>query len=147
MTAAVVAQQSISSHPVSRKRPRITVVLLSRGEENALERAVTLLRDAVGAMNAELLIVRDDESLLPSDRERMTRLAHNARCLVAFAPSGGSRHALADAAMALATGDIIALRDDVAVTDADWLRPFAQALDRGPRQLADREVTPVALVD
>ncbi|MGQ0646186.1 MAG: hypothetical protein ACT4P7_01375 [Gemmatimonadaceae bacterium] len=107
-------------------RARLSVVLLSTGDQEELERAVLSVRDAVFALSGQLVIVREEAQGV--GRDRVQRLAQQHRCAFTFADPGSGRAYLTDAGMRLATGDIVAVRDDVRVQDGDWLSAFARSV-------------------
>ncbi len=95
------------------------MVLLSLGSRNELERAVSVLTPSLRRFGAQLVVARaDDDATAPGLNQDMP---------VSFirAPKGTDRAALCDMAMAAATGDIVALREDTSVRDSEWMESFS----------------------
>jgi hypothetical protein len=105
-----------------RDRATLSVVLLSSGSANELERAINVLMPTVRRFGAEVVVARAcataSTTLLHEHPE--VRLVH--------LPLGSTRTELCDAAMTLVRGDIVALREDVAVRDDAWLHSFRASL-------------------
>jgi hypothetical protein len=105
-----------------RDRATLSVVLLSSGSVSELERALGVLLPTVRRFGAEVVVAR-------ASAHATTSLSHeHPDVRIVHAPLGSTRTELCDAAMAVANGDIVALREDVAVRDADWLHSFRASL-------------------
>jgi hypothetical protein len=105
-----------------RDRATLSVVLLSSGSVSELERAIGVLLPTVRRFGAEVVVAR-------ASAHATTSLLHeHPEVHVVHAPLGSTRTELCDAAMAVANGDIVALREDVAVRDAEWLYSFGASL-------------------
>jgi hypothetical protein len=127
--------------------PSLSIVVLSTGSESDLERAMAYVGGVTRRLGAELIVVRAEEDR--QARDRIAVIAESRRFLVRFTESGTARAGLADAGMRAATGDIVAVREDVSCLDGDWLRPFADRLATGldaPLGLDDVRVAPRAPV-
>ena len=122
-------------------RPKISVILLSSGSIDQLERAVTAVSDAIFALNAQLVIVREESQ--DGRPEAALRIANLHRCQLAFAEQGSDRAALAARGLELVTGDIVTLRYDDHVGQGDWLDAFARGTP-GTRQSAPMDERIVA---
>lgn len=77
-------------------------------------------------LNAELIVVRGEHDRLA--QERLAVVANARRFQLCFCEPGTARAGLADRGMRAASGDIVAVREDSACLDGDWLRPFAERL-------------------
>ncbi len=105
--------------------PTLSIVLLSTGTEDVLERALLAISDAAFEMSAEVLVIRDDAA--PA-ADRVKRMAAMHGVEVVFAPANSDRAAMSDLAMVRAHGDIVAVRSDAAVNGDEWLTRFARRL-------------------
>lgn len=119
---ALTSDRVVSSR-VSREGASLSVVLLSLGNRNDLERAVSVLTPSLQRFGAQLVVARED------DEVPMTALSRE-NLAVSFvrAPKGSNRAQLCDLGMSVATGDIVALRDDVAVSDSEWMECFSSSV-------------------
>lgn len=108
------------------QRPRLSVVLISRGDELSLERALLAITDMACALDAQMVVVREAPD--GPARDRVQRLTQMHGCAIAFTEPGVSRIAMSEAAMKVVTGDIVTLRDDVSIVDGEWLGVFAGSL-------------------
>jgi hypothetical protein len=105
-----------------RDRATLSVVLLSSGSVGELERAIGVLLPTVRRFGAEVVVAR-------ASAHATTSLMHeHPEVRIVHAPLGSTRTELCDAAMTIANGDIVALREDVAVRDAEWLHSFRASL-------------------
>ena len=120
-------------------RPRLSVLLLSAGDDCTLERALSAVSDAVFALGAQLIIARKEASA--AGRERVQRLAQQHRCAVAFVDAGCDRVAMSREALRLVTGDILAIRDASVVNDSSWLEGLARAHGLEANRDLDHQVT------
>lgn len=117
----------MSNHVVhghaSRISATLSVVVLSTGSRSDLERAIQVITPSVRRYGAQLIVARADDGL-PS----APVLREHPKAAFVRVPKGASRSQLCDAGMAAATGDIVALRDDSAVSGADWLDSFSDTV-------------------
>jgi hypothetical protein len=114
-------------------KPSLSVILVSEGTRLDLERAVRLIAPSIQAVQAQLVIVRRNaESTLDFS------LADVGRVEVLRATDDCPRSDMLAMGMRAAQGDIVAVKDDLAVRDADWLsgcrRAVADTMD--PRAAA-----------
>lgn len=117
-TQASLSDRSVNTR-FSRDRASLSVVLLSMGSRNDLERAVTVLTPSLRRFGAQLVVARaEDDVTAPSMNQDLS---------VSFirAPKGANRAELCDLGMAAATGDIVALREDTSVRDSEWMESFS----------------------
>lgn len=119
--------------------PSLSIVLLSTGTEDALEKALLAISDAAFEMSAEVLVIRD-EAAPAADRVR--RMAAQHRVELLFAPAQSDRAVMSDLAMVRARGDIVAIRPDEAVNGDEWLTRFARRLgvELGVARMVERTV-------
>lgn len=106
--------------------PSLSIVVLSTGTESDVERAMAYVSGVTRRLGAELIVVRGEDDR--QAQERLTVVANVRRFQACFCEPGTSRAGLADRGMRVATGDIVAVREDSACLDGDWLRPFAERL-------------------
>ena len=106
--------------------PSLSIVVLSMGTESDLERAMAYVSGVTRRLGAELIVVRGEDDRRA--QERLAVVANARRFQLCFGEPGTSRAGLADLGMRSATGDIVAVREDNACLDGDWLRPFADRL-------------------
>jgi hypothetical protein len=122
-----IGEEDASPTPVKeerrlRDRATLSVVLLSSGSVGELERAIGVLLPTVRRFGAEVVVAR-------ASAHATTSLMHeHPEVRIVHAPLGSTRTELCDAAMTIANGDILALREDVAVRDAEWLHSFRASL-------------------
>lgn len=133
MSTEASGQDTRERDRVRYRAPRLSVVVVSRGQERDLERAVSTIGETAAAYEAELIVLRSDAS--DSPRDRIQRLIPHAWGTVAFMEATCCRDSMTERGMSLATGDVIAIRDDHAIRDAEWLARLAhsiglQAIDR-----------------
>jgi hypothetical protein len=106
-----------------RHKPQLSIVLLSTGSRGDLERAANVLIPIVRAVRGQLVIVRDEappallQTYVDSGVINFLRM-----------PRGTERDGMAQAAMSLVRGDIVAIREDANVRDVEWLTPYRHAL-------------------
>jgi hypothetical protein len=112
-------------------------VVLSLGSQSDLERAVELMAKSIRWYGAQLVVARAEDGTASADL-----LRDHPNASIVRAPKGSSRAQLCDAAMAAATGDIVALRDDSAVRDGNWLDSFS-----GPIQVSQSPPADVVVAD
>lgn len=104
--------------------PVLSIVIVSTGTFEDLDRALTLTRAAVGEHGAELIAVRADtlaDRILPAGFD--LRGAEFLR-----APAGADRPALSELAMKNVSGDIVAIREDVNVRETGWVAQYLQVV-------------------
>jgi len=124
-----------------RAKPLLSVVLLSTGSRGDLERAIGVLAPVIRAVRGQVVVVR--EELLPALLQSHVDAGYVTYLRV---PRGTERDGMAEAAMSVVKGDIVAIREDLSVRDAEWLAPYRQALHLDD-VLADRGPTPRMLSD
>jgi len=99
--------------------PKLSVVLLSDGDRTELERALEAIAGRCRRLEAEIIVVR---AQLLDDVASLTAAYP---CVVFLdAPQGTSNAQMRDIGMNYASGDIVALRVDLAVGDGMWLGAF-----------------------
>ena len=99
--------------------PKLSVVLLSDGDRTELERALEAIAGRCRRLEAEIIVVR--AQLL----DDVASLKAAYPCVVFLdAPRGTSSALMRDIGMNYASGDIVALRVDLAVGDGMWLGAF-----------------------
>jgi len=119
-----------------RTKGLLSVVVLSTGTRGDLERATSILAPVLSTLRGQLVIASSES--LPVT---LQGYADSGQLTFVRVSRGSARAALAEAAMAVVRGDIVAIREDVAVRDAEWLAPYRNALhlddvvaDRVPAQ-------------
>ena len=113
----------------SGSKPSLSIVVLSTGTESDLERAMAYVSGVTRRLGAELIVVRGEDD--KRAQERLAVVASARRFHLCMAEPGTSRAGLADLGMRAASGDVVAVREDSACLDGDWLRPFAERLAVG----------------
>ena len=104
--------------------PTLSVVMVSSGSFDDLDRAISLTRAAIGECAAELIVVRAD-----SDSAQGLPAGFDLKGAVFVqAPLGADRAALSDLAMQTVSGDIVAIREDLQIRDSGWLAQYVQLL-------------------
>lgn len=120
------SEETKGSWTVGSSRPRLSIVLISRGSESDLERALLAVTDPGYALGAQVVVVREHpDGQVPAQVEQLVKTY--AASLTVVAP-GSSRSAISDAAMHLVSGDIVAIREDVKLRDGDWLSAFHRSM-------------------
>ena len=129
--AAYRSSLSRESNPLRERglKPSLSVILVSQGTRHDLERAVGLIASSIRTVQGQLIIVRRnpeptlDSSLVDAGRVEIIRATDDcARC------------DMLGMAMRAAEGDIVAVKDDLAVNDAEWLAGCRRAMsDDSPR--------------
>jgi hypothetical protein len=105
--------------------PALSVILVSQGARHELERAVRVVAPTLRAMKAQLIVVRrNPESTLEFV------LSEAGRVDIVRASDDSTRRDMLATAMRLADGDLIALREDTAVCDVEWLSAYRRLLIR-----------------
>jgi hypothetical protein len=102
----------------------LSIVIVSTGTFEDLDRALMLTRAAVGDQGVEIIAVRADtmaDRILPAGFD--LRGAEFVR-----APSDADRPALSELAMRSVSGDIVAIREDVNVREAGWVAQYLQVV-------------------
>jgi hypothetical protein len=126
MNSDAATQDTRERDRVRYRAPRLSVVVVSRGQERELERAVNTIGETARAYEAELIVLRSETSESP--RDRVQRLIPHSHCTWAFVESTCCRDSMTERGMSLATGDVVAIRDDHAIRDAEWLARLAHSL-------------------
>jgi len=98
----------------------LSVVLLSTGDPHVLQGSISALAPRCKALGAELIIVGADAEIACD-----ARLHQFSDLRFVRAPESSTLARMRDVGMAQASGDIVALREDVAVGDGSWLEVFA----------------------
>jgi hypothetical protein len=131
--------------PAIQTRPRLSVVLLSRGAVDALERAIEVVLASPFYLETELIVVRACRA--DEEKARWQRHARQVGFALELAPADTPREALAGIGARAAAGDILAVREDVLAGDPDWLGAFSlhteqslwdSTVVRSDGELADR---------
>ncbi len=105
--------------------PALSVILVSQGSRQELERAVRIVSPTLRAVKAQLVVVRrNPESTLEF------ALSEAGRVDIVRASDDSTRRDMLARAMRVAQGDLIALRDDTAVIDDEWLSAYRRLLIR-----------------
>ena len=123
--------------------PSLSVILLSEGTPEQLERALASIEGRCRALAAEVIAVRAELGDAVSELS-----AAHPGVIFLDAPKGSSSAALRLLGVDFASGDILTLRMDGAVGDGEWLQAFESAVgatpaaDRAPRETA-RKLAPV----
>jgi hypothetical protein len=111
----------------------LSVVVVSTGSARTTERATQVLQTASRDIDAQFIVVaRSHDSHFAAAVQR-----NGAEFVVA--PSGCSRAEMCDLGMGRAYGNIVAVRDDISVGDAQWLDAYRGVLPK-------REVSPMETV-
>ena len=100
----------------------LSIVLLSTGDRHLLEASLATLSPRCRALGAEVVIVAAE----PLSARDALSVHPEARFI--RAPRGSSQAQLRDLGMAAASGDIVSLREDVAVGDGRWIDAFLRAV-------------------
>ena len=119
----------------------LSVVLLSTGDTHVLRGSILALAPRCKALGAELIVVGADAEIA---RDARFHQFSDLRFVRASEPS--TLPAMRDVGMAQASGDIVALREDVAVGDGSWLEVFARCVGV-TEGVAARSQAPVAGTD
>lgn len=103
--------------------PTLTIILVSLGSRAELERAVRVLAPTARALNAEVIVVRRNaEATLDFSFTDLIPVE------VVRAPDDSSRADMLVLAMRAAKGDIVAVRDDTSLKDAQSLAGYYRAV-------------------
>jgi len=97
-------------------RPHISVVLVSDGCWQTVERSLARVAPRCRGMHAEVIAIRSGDEAVP-----VAIQSANPEVRFCFAPSGTTEAQLRTIAMLEASGDIVALRRAAEVEDAIWL--------------------------
>lgn len=112
----------------------LSVVVVSTGSARTTERATQVLQTASRDIDAQFIVVaRSHDSHFAAAVQR-----NGAEFVVA--PSGCSRAEMCDLGMGRAYGNIVAVRDDISVGDAQWLDAYRRVLPK-------REASPIAPIE
>ena len=115
--------------------PRLSIILVSLESRGELERAVRVIAPSLRDLHAQLVIVRRNAepalhlSLASFGPVQILSSAHDA-----------TRVEMLAIAMRAAEGEVIVVRDDTAVQDADWLAGYRRLAERATAPAADVEV-------
>ena len=102
----------------------LSVVVVSTGSARTTERATQVLQTAARDIDAQFIVVaRSHDSHFAAAVQR-----NGAEFVVA--PSGCSRAEMCDLGMGRAYGNIVAVRDDISVGDAQWLDAYRRVLPK-----------------
>ena len=109
----------LSRPPRRGGRAKLSVVIISTGDANALARALTRLTPRCRELDAELLIIRaSDEAMPTTGTQSLTRVRFIA------APVDAAPSELRVLGMREASGDIVTIHDDHDLGDIRWLSAF-----------------------
>lgn len=100
----------------SKSRPRVSVVLVSDGCWETVERSLARVAPRCHFMHAEVITIRCGDEPVPTSLQ-----AAHPEVRFCSAPVGTTEAQLRTVAMLEASGDIVALRRAAEVTDALWL--------------------------
>ena len=114
--------------PAIQTRPRLSVVLLSRGPVDALDRAIEAVLASPFFLETELIVVRACRN--DDDNTRYQRLARQLGFALEIAPANTPREILAGIGARAAAGDIITVREDVVAGDSVWLDAYSLPLEQ-----------------
>ena len=115
--------------------PSLSVVLLSEGTPEELERALASIGERCRSLSAEVIVVRRAMG------EGVAELsAAHPGVVFLEAPVGSSSAEMREIGVHCASGDILAMRTDGAVGDGCWLQAFESTVGVTPAALAPREV-------
>jgi hypothetical protein len=109
--------------PEAEAGPTLSVILVSLGTRQELERAVRVVAPTIETLQAQLIVVR--RSPEPTLEFALAELG---RVEIVRAADDTARSDMLALAMRAAHGDIIAVRDDTSVKDAQWLAGYQRAL-------------------
>jgi hypothetical protein len=116
-TLQVVEERKVSrAQGRPKARPHVSVVLVSDGCWQTMERSLARVAPRCRCMNAEVIAIRSGDDAVP-----IAIQAANPEVRFCFAPKGTSEAQLRTIAMLEAAGDIVALRRATDVADALWL--------------------------
>jgi hypothetical protein len=118
-------------HQDRSQAPRLTIIIVSLGTRQELERAVRLLAPTAQSLDADVIVVRRNaEATLDFALSEIVSVE------VVRAADDSSRADMLVLAMRAAKGDIVAVRDDTSVKDAKWLAAYHRPVEspRGPVQ-------------
>jgi hypothetical protein len=118
------AQSSTAGHdaPARAHRsatPQLSIILVSLESRAELERAVRVIAPVVHDLSAQLIIVR--RNVEPAIQHVLPSLA---RMNIIGASGEATRVEMLAMAMRAADGEVIVVRDDTAVVDAEWLAGY-----------------------
>ena len=124
-------------------RPEVSVVLVSDGCWQTMERSLDRVATRCRRMLAEVIAIRSGDDAVP-----VTLQAAHPEVRFCSAPVGSSEAQLRSIAMLEACGDIVALRRAADVGDAKWLDAhFRAATGLEPEHLDDVEIAYDGLAD
>lgn len=132
-TATAKAGKSYRLRP--RSSPRLSLVVLSQGDLAQLHRALRVLSPLAAESLVQVIVVR--AGWAPNDHLSSLGVTGLVRV-----PAGASRAEMADRAMAQASGDIILLRHDHAITDLSWAGHLLPELMQPEPAPAERVIPP-----
>lgn len=99
--------------------PSLSVILLSEGSRDDLDRALASIEPRCVTLGAEVIVVRQEIA------DHLVELnATHPGVIFLDSPKGTTSAAMREAAIGRASGDILALRMDGAVGDGRWLNAF-----------------------
>jgi hypothetical protein len=117
----------LSRPPRRGGRAKLSVVIISTGDANALAKALTRLTPRCRELDAELLIIRaSDEAVQPTGTQSLTRVRFIS------APVDAAPSELRVLGMREASGDIVTIHDDHDLSDIRWLSAFRRQLVEAP---------------
>ena len=113
----------LSRPPRRGGRPKLSVVIISTGDSAALAKALSRLTPRCRELDAELLIVRASEDVMPATgTQSLTRVRFIS------APVDAAPSELRVLGMREASGDIVSIHDDHDLSDIRWLSVFRRPL-------------------
>lgn len=121
LSNATAQSPAPSAHPLQ-TRPRLSIILLSSGPIEHLDRALMSVLETAFYLETELVVVRACRS--DDEKGRLQRLSRQYGFSVELAASGSTRDSLAELGALRATGDIVSVKDDHLAFDSLWLAPF-----------------------
>jgi hypothetical protein len=113
------AERDTSAAESRSATPRLSIILVSRESRAELERAVRVIAAVVRDLSAQLVVVRRNVEQTLS--HTLTSLC---RVEIVAAATDATRVEMLAMAMRAADGEVIVVRDDSAVHDAEWLAGY-----------------------
>ena len=115
--------------------PRLSIILVSLESRGELERAVRVILPSLRELSAQLVVVRRN-----AEPSLQLSLAAFAPVEILSAANDATRVEMLGMAMRAADGEVIVVRDDTAVQDADWLAGYRRLATRpAPGRAVDTE--------
>ena len=129
ISSNATAQNAPLGVPRLQTRPRLSIVILSAGSIDLLDRALAAVLETPFYLETELVVVRICRS--EDEKTRLQRMSRQMGFVLELAPAHTSREVLAAQGASTATGDIVTLRQDVTAHDKGWLSAYVFPDDLG----------------